>query len=223
MKKGLKGYFITGLLVVLPLYLTVYVLSIIVRFMDSIFVVMPVALQPDTYLPFHIPGLGIIVTFAGILIVGLLTTNLLGRKLLELAEGLMTKVPLVRPIYNSSKQLMETFFKKDNEGFKKVVLIEFPKTGVYSVGFLTGKVKGELKAKTGEDNVSIFIPCTPNPTTGYYIVARERDVIYLDMKAEDAFKLIMTGGLVVPKYDEYAHLTDKGPIDASRNIDINRR
>lgn len=211
MKKGLKGYFFTGLLVVLPLYLTVYVLSIIVRFMDNIFVVMPVALQPDHYLPLHIPGLGIIVTLAGILIVGLLTTNLLGKKVLELAEGLMTKLPLVRPIYNSSKQLMETFLKKDNEGFKKVVLIEFPKAGVYSVGFLTGRVKGELKTKTGEDNVSIFIPCTPNPTTGYYIVARERDCIHLEMKAEDAFKLIMTGGLVVPKYEEVAELPRSAP------------
>ncbi|MBI5467588.1 MAG: DUF502 domain-containing protein, partial [Deltaproteobacteria bacterium] len=183
MSKGIKGYFLTGLLVVLPVYLTVYVLSIIVGFMDKIFTIMPAALQPDHYLPFHIPGLGIIVTFIGVFLVGVLTTNLLGKKMLGLAEGLMGRLPLVRPIYNSTKQLMETFLKKDNEGFKKVVLIEFPKAGVYSVGFLTGKVREELKARTGEDNVSIFIPCTPNPTTGYYIVARESDVIYLDMKA----------------------------------------
>lgn len=213
MNKGIKGYFITGLLVVLPLYLTVYVLSIIVRFMDKIFTVMPESLQPDHYLPFHIPGLGIIVTFIGIFIVGVLATNLLGKKMLEAAESLMGRLPLVRPIYNSTKQLMETFFKKDNEGFKKVVLIEFPKVGVYSVGFLTGRVREELKTRTAEDNVSIFIPCTPNPTTGYYIVARERDVIYLDMKAEDAFKLIMTGGLVVPKHDGMMHLTDAGHAD----------
>lgn len=210
MSKGIKGYFITGLLVVLPLYLTVYVLSIIVGFMDKIFTIMPAALQPDHYLPFHIPGLGIIVTFTGVFLVGVLTTNLLGKKMLGLAEGLMGRLPLVRPIYNSTKQLMETFLKKDNEGFKKVVLIEFPKAGVYSVGFLTGKVREELKARTGEDNVSIFIPCTPNPTTGYYVVARESDVIYLDMKAEDAFKLVMTGGLVVPKHDGQVHLTDAG-------------
>jgi uncharacterized membrane protein len=210
MNKGIKGYFITGLLVVLPLYLTIYVLSIIVGFMDKIFTIMPASLQPDHYLPFHIPGLGIIVTFIGVFMVGVLTTNLLGKKMLDLAEGLMGRLPLVRPIYNSTKQLMETFLKKDNEGFKKVVLIEFPKAGVYSVGFLTGKVREELKARTGEDNVSIFIPCTPNPTTGYYIVARESDVIYLDMKAEDAFKLIMTGGLVVPKHDGVVHLTDAG-------------
>lgn len=210
MNKGIKGYFITGLLVVLPLYLTIYVLSIIVGFMDRIFTIMPALLQPDHYLPFHVPGLGIIVTFIGVFLVGVLVTNLLGKKMLDLAEGLMGRLPLVRPIYNSTKQLMETFLKKDNEGFKKVVLIEFPKAGVYSVGFLTGKVREELKAKTGEDNVSIFIPCTPNPTTGYYIVARESEVIYLDMKAEDAFKLIMTGGLVVPKHDAQAHLTDAG-------------
>ena len=210
MSKSIKGYFITGLLVVLPAYFTVYVLSIIVRFMDNIFTIMPASLQPDHYLPFHIPGLGIIVTFTGVFMVGVLTTNLLGKKILEVAEGLFGRLPLVRPIYNSTKQLMETFFKKDSEGFKKVVLIEFPKVGVYSIGFLTGRVREELRARTGEDNVSIFIPCTPNPTTGYYIVARERDVIYLDMKTEDAFKLIMTGGLVVPRHDRSAHMSDSG-------------
>jgi len=213
MNKGIKGYFITGLLVVLPVYLTVYVLSIIVAFMDKIFTIMPAALQPDHYLPFHVPGLGIIVTFICVFIVGVLTTNLLGKKLLEAAENLLGRLPLVRPIYNSTKQLMETFFKTDNQGFKKVVLIEFPKVGVYSVGFLTGRVREEIKTRTADDNVSIFIPCTPNPTTGYYIVAREKDVIHLDMKAEDAFKLIMTGGLVVPKHDGQIHLTDAGHLD----------
>lgn len=206
MNKGIKGYFITGLLIVVPLYLTIYVLTLIVRFMDNIFFILPEALQPDTYLAYHIPGLGIFFTLAGVFIVGVLTTNFLGKKILDFAEGFMARVPVVRIVYNSTKQLMETFFKKENEGFRKVVLIEFPKAGVYSVGFLTGKVRGELKDKTDENNVSIFLPCTPNPTTGYYIVAPEKDVIYLDMKVEDAFKLIMTGGLVVPNNDEFKNV-----------------
>lgn len=198
MKQGLKGYFITGLLVVVPLYLTVYVLTIIARFMDGVLTILPEPLQPERFLPYHIPGVGILFTIGGIFIVGVLVTNFFGKKVLEIAERMMAKVPIVRPLYNSTKQLMETFFKKEDEGVRKVVLIEFPRAGVYSVGFLTSRVKGELRDKTNDGHVSIFLPCTPNPTTGYYIVAHEKDVIYLDMKVEDAFKVIMTGGLVVP-------------------------
>lgn len=203
MKKGLKGYFITGLLVVVPSYITVYVLSLIVRFMDNIFTILPGSMQPDKYLPVHVPGLGIFFTVTGIFLIGLLTQNFLGQRILDLAESVMARVPIVRIVYNSTKQLMETFFRKDGDGSRKVVLIEFPKAGVYSVGFLTGKVRGEIRDRTGGDNVNIFIPCTPNPTTGYYIVAREKDVIRLNMRVEDAFKLIMTGGLVVPNNDEF--------------------
>lgn len=203
MNKTLKGYFITGLLVVVPLYLTVYVLTIIVRFMDGALLILPVALQPDTYLPYRIPGLGIIFTLAGVFLVGVLTQNFLGKKVLDLAESIMARLPVVRMIYNSTKQLLETFFKQDgSEGFRKVVMLEFPKAGVWSIGFLTGKVRGELKEKTCDNSLSVFIPTTPNPTTGYYIVAPEKDVIFLDMKVEDAFKVIMTGGLVIPSNDE---------------------
>lgn len=203
MKKGLKGYFVTGLLVVVPSYITVYVLSLIVRFMDNIFTILPGSMQPDNYLPVHVPGLGILFTIIGIFLVGLLTQNFLGKRILDIAESITARVPIVRIVYNSTKQLMETFFRKENDGARKVVLIEFPKAGVYSVGFLTGKVKGEIRDRTGEDNVNIFIPCTPNPTTGYYVIAREKDVIRLNMRVEDAFKLIMTGGLVVPNNDEF--------------------
>lgn len=207
MKKGLKGYFITGLLVVVPLYLTVYVLSIIVRFMDNIFTIMPEALRPDTYLPLHIPGLGIVFTMIGVFIVGVLTTNFLGKKLLKFAEGFMARLPVVRIVYNATKQFLETFFIGEQEGFRKVVLIEFPKAGVWSVGFVTGKVKGEIRDKTHEDNINVFLPCTPNPTTGYYIVAKESDIIPLNMRVEDAFKVIMTGGMVVPGNNEFRDLT----------------
>lgn len=204
MTKIFRGYFITGLLVVVPLYFSYYVLSIIVNSMDGMLMLLPVALRPDTYLPFHIPGLGIIFTVFSIFLVGLLTTNYLGKSVLSLTERGMAKVPVVRMVYNATKQFMETFFTGDSQGFRKVVLIEFPRKGIYSMGFLTSKVNGEIKHKTtSEPSVCVFVPTTPNPTSGYFAVVPEKDVICLDMRVEDAFKVIMTGGMVIPNNDEF--------------------
>ncbi|MDO8426626.1 MAG: DUF502 domain-containing protein [Deltaproteobacteria bacterium] len=214
MKKGFKGYFITGLLVVVPLYITVYVLSLIVGFMDNVFVILPEFLRPDTYLPFHVPGLGIFVTIFGIFIVGVLTTNFFGKRLLVIGEKVLSKVPVLRVVYNATKQFMETFFT-DNQSFRKVVLIEFPRQGLYSIGFLTGKLSGELKSKTPDDSVSVFLPTTPNPTTGYYIMARESQIIPLEMKVEDAFKVIMTGGVVAPNNEEF-----KAAVSRHKGVDL---
>lgn len=202
-KKGLKGYFITGLFVVVPLYITVYVLTLIVGFMDSAVNVLPRFLRPDTYLPFHFPGQGIVFTLLGILVIGVLTTNLLGQRLLGLTDRLVYKVPIVSIIYKSTKQLMETFFAKDHEGFRRVVLVEFPRKGVYSMGFVTGKARGELLHKAGEGKLSIFMPTTPNPTSGFYIVVDKDEVIPLGMNVEDAFKVLMSGGMIVPPYGEH--------------------
>ncbi len=198
MKKGLKGYFVTGLLVVVPLYITIYVLSLIVRFMDNIFTILPGFLQPDSYLPFHIPGLGIFFTIAGIFIVGVLATNIFGKWLLEITERVVAKLPILRVVYNATKQFLETFFSKEHEGLRKVVLVEFPRKGAWSVGFLTGKTRGEVKDKTPENTVNVFLPTTPNPTSGFYIIVHESEIIPLEMKVEDAFKVLMTGGMVVP-------------------------
>jgi uncharacterized membrane protein len=204
MTKMFRGYFMTGLLVVVPLYLSYYVLSIIVNSMDSMLTLLPVSLRPDTYLPFHVPGLGIIFTVFGIFMIGLLTTNYLGKTLLSLTEKGMARLPVVRMVYNATKQFMETFFNQENQGFRKVVLIEFPRKGLYSMGFMTSRVNGEIKHKTtSEPSVCVFIPTTPNPTSGYFAVVPEKDVIYLDMKVEDAFKVIMTGGMVIPNNDEF--------------------
>ena len=204
MTKIFRRYFITGLLVVVPLYFSYYVLSIIVRSMDSMLTLLPVSLRPDTFLPFHVPGLGIIFTVFSIFLIGLLTTNFLGKSLLSLTEKGMARVPVLRMVYNATKQFMETFFNQEHQGFRKVVLIEFPRKGIYSMGFLTSKVSGEIKHKTtSEPAVCVFVPTTPNPTSGYFAVVPEKDVIVLDMKVEDAFKVIMTGGMVIPNNDEF--------------------
>ncbi len=198
MTKGLKGYFITGLLVVVPLYISIYVLSLIVGFMDNVLGLLPAFVHPDTYLPFHIPGLGVIFTVGVILLAGLLTRNIFGKALVSFGERLISKIPLLRMVYNSTKQFLETFFSEEHVGFKHVVLVEFPRSGAYSVGFQTGRPKGSLKEKTSADSVSVFVPTTPNPTTGFYIVVKESEVIPIDLSVEDAFKIIMTAGMVMP-------------------------
>lgn len=203
MKKGFKGYFATGLLVVVPLYLSIYTLILIVGFMDGVFTILPEVLQPDRYLPFHLPGLGIFFTLALVFLVGVIAQNFMGKALLRIAEKMMGRIPVLRMVYNSTKQFMETFFAGENTGFRKVVMIQFPCKGIYSLGFITGKTSGEIKDKSIPDPVNIFIPTTPNPTTGYYIVMSEKDVIPLDMKVEDAFKVIITGGIVMPNNDEF--------------------
>lgn len=198
-KANFKKYFITGLLVIVPLYLTVSIFGLIVGYIDSLLQYLPRSLQPDTYLPFHIPGLGIIFTVLVIFLTGVLATNLLGRKLIEIWDGILAKIPFFRAIYKPIKQFMETFFVAGYSGFRRAVLVEFPSKGIYSIGFLTGVASGEVQTKTSEKVVNIFLPTTPNPTTGFYILIPEKDVIPLEMSVEDAFKLIITGGIIGPE------------------------
>jgi len=210
MSKKIKSYFVTGLLVVVPLYITVYIFILIVGFMEGVYRHLPQALHPDTYLPFRIPGLGVLITLTTVFAAGVVTQNFMGKWLLHLTEKVLSRVPVVRIVYNASKQFMETFFAKGHEGFRKVALFEFPRKGVWALGFLTGKVCEELQENTPEEMVNIFVPTTPNPTSGYYAVIPKKDVIILDMSIEDAFKVIMTGGMVAP-----GHLHIKTPIDKS--------
>lgn len=198
MRKSIRRYFITGLLVVVPLYLSVYVFLLIVGFMDSLLDFLPPSFRPETYLPFHVPGMGIVATLVGIFVVGLLAANLLGRKLVDIGEKILAKIPFLWTVYKGTKQFMETFFARQREGFRRVVLIEYPRRGLYSIGFVTGKTMGEIQAKTEDKMLNLFIPTTPNPTSGYYIVIPEKDIIPLSMTVEDAFKIIMTAGMVVP-------------------------
>ncbi|MBI5642775.1 MAG: DUF502 domain-containing protein [Deltaproteobacteria bacterium] len=217
MKKGFKGYFITGLLVVVPVYITFYVLSIIVGFMDTIFLILPKAAHPDNFLPVHIPGLGIIFTIIAVVIIGVLATNFFGKRLLIMAEKALSKVPVIRIVYNATKQFMETFFTQDNQGFRKVVLVQFPREGMFSIGFVTNRPGGEIKHKVHPDMYSVFVPTTPNPTTGFFIVVREKEIIPLEMKVEDAFKIIMTGGMVFPNNDEFkAEATKMKDMEVSK-------
>ena len=198
MKAHIKNYFITGLLVIIPAVLTIYILDILIGMMDRILKYVPSKIHPDTYLPFHIPGLGLIATVLLTFLVGILAQNLLGKKLVYLWEWAVSRIPFVRSIYLAIKQLVEAIFAQNSKGFKRVVMIEFPRKELWSVGFLTGVTKGETQDKTKQRVVNVFVPTVPNPTTGFYLLVPEKDIIGLDMTVEDAFKLIMSGGIITP-------------------------
>ena len=199
MRKGIKRYFVTGLLVVVPLYISFYILMLVAGFVDSLIYMLPDPLNPASYLPFKIPGFGIAVTVLVTFLAGVVATNFLGKKLVEIGEAILSWIPIIRTVYKGSKQFMETFFTKEGEGFRRVVLVEFPRKGLYSVGFVTSKATGEIQTKTKEVTINVFIPTTPNPTSGFYVAVPEDQLVSLEMSVEDAFKVIMSGGMVVPE------------------------
>lgn len=195
-KHKLRAYFLTGLLVVVPIGLTVFILKFVIGKLDEILRIVPPAFHPQTYIPFHVPGLSLVITFTTVLIIGMITRNILGRKLVQLGEKLVDKIPLVRSIYLLSKQLMETIFNQDKDSFKQVIMIEYPRRGLYSIGFVTGIARGEIQQNTSSKVLNVFIPTSPNPTSGYLIMVPEEDIIPLKMTVDTAFKLILSGGVV---------------------------
>jgi uncharacterized membrane protein len=200
MRKKVKKIFLTGLAVTIPIGLTIYILIFLISLMDGMLNIIPSRLHPDQVLGFRIPGLGIIFTLILILAMGLMTRSILGRRLLLWGETLVYKIPLVRGIYQALKQIVFAMMGTKGESFKRVVLVEFPRKGLYTVAFVTGIASGEVQEKTEERCINIFIPTTPNPTSGFYMMVPENQVVRLDMSVEEAFKLIMSGGIVTPAY-----------------------
>ena len=194
MKGYLKRYFITGLLVIIPIWGTYLVLSAILRFLEGFLG----NFLKSTGRFYYIPGMGIITLFIFILLVGIFTTNFIGRKIVALWEDVMKKVPLVRSIYSVFKHVVDTVSLQGEDHFNRVALLEFPREGMYSIGFVTGITKGEVQILTGERVINVFVPCTPNPTTGYFLFVPESKLIPLSMSVEDGMKIIISGGLFTP-------------------------
>ena len=198
LRTSLKNYFLTGLLVILPIFITAYVIWFLIKAMDVVLKYVPAKYLPDTYLPFHIPGIGLILVIIIILTVGVLFRNLVGRRVVHFWENMVDKIPIARIIYSGVKQLLESFFLQKNDAFKRVALLEYPRRGAYVIGFLTGESKGEVQSKTDKNMMNVFVPTTPNPTSGFYILIPEDELIILNMTVEDAFKLIISGGIFSP-------------------------
>ncbi|HUU41268.1 MAG TPA: DUF502 domain-containing protein [Desulfatiglandales bacterium] len=193
-----KNYFLTGLLVILPVFITGYIIAFLIRGMDAILKYVPPKYLPETYFNIYIPGLGLILVIIIIVVVGLLTRNIVGKKIVNIGENIVDRIPIVRIIYSGVKQLIEAFFLEKSTAFKRVALLEYPRRGIYVIGFITGEGKGEIQRKTNEKMLNVFVPTTPNPTSGFYIIIPEDELTILDMSVEDAFKLIISGGIFTP-------------------------
>ena len=191
MRQHLRNYLIAGFLIVLPVAVTAYALLALFRFLDSL-------LGPILrFFGIRIPGLGLVSGILLMLGAGFLASNVLGRRLVGAFDRLMLRIPFARTIYAATKQFSDTVFQQNRAAFKEAVLVEWPRAGLYSVGFVTGETRGEAQAKTAERVLNVFIVTTPNPTTGFLCLVPESQVIPLDMSVEDALQLIITGGAVV--------------------------
>ena len=187
----LRNYFITGIVVLIPIGLTLYLTKFII---DISSVILPKEVNPNNYLPFTIPGLEIIVTIIFITIIGGLSLSFIGKKILQLFNDLLKKIPILRTIYSAIGQLTETFAPQSNTKKKSVVLIEYPRKGIWAVGFATKKNQGEISNKTKKSLINVFVPTTPNPTSGFLLMVPEDEMIYLDLTFEEASKFIVSAG-----------------------------
>ena len=198
----MRRYLIAGLLIWLPLGVTVMVIKLLVDMMDQTLLVLPAAYHPDVVLGFHIPGLGVLLSVTVVLITGVVVANFFGRRLVALWEKALARIPLVRPIYSAVKQLTETVFTSGGQSFRKVLLIEYPRKGIWTLAFQTGTVVGEAQFKTGEEVINVYVPTTPNPTSGFFLMVLRREVVELDMSVDDGLKMIISMGAVVPKWNK---------------------
>jgi len=200
MKKGLRTYLVTGLLVWVPLGITVFLLGFMVDFVDRALLFLPAQFRPDQLLGFRVPGIGLLLVFIILLVTGLLAANFFGRKLVSFWERMLQKIPLVRSIYSASKTFAEVVLTDSADSFKEVLLIEYPRKGLYSLCFQTSTRLGEVQERTGEDVICVFVPTTPNPTSGVMIMVPRKDVVHLDMEIEEAVKMVVSLGVVVPEW-----------------------
>ncbi len=198
LKKRIKRIFLTGLVVVVPAGLTVWILFFIIDLMDNLLLIIPKKYQPDVMFGFHIPGLGAIATIILILLAGLLTTSYIGNRAVEFGERVVGKIPLVRSIYQALKSIADSLFTNKTGSYKRVVLVEYPRRGIYSIGFVTGIPNNEIQEKIGPC-IGVFFPHALTPTTGTYMIVPSNDVIDINISVEDAFTLIISTGVVNPR------------------------
>ena len=194
----LKKYFITGLLIWLPLAITLWVLDIILTTLDTTLLLLPVNWRPDALLGFHIPGFGLILSLSIVLLTGLLAANFIGERLVRWWEGLLSRIPIVRSIYSSVKQVSDTMLSPKGNAFRQAVLVEFPQRGQWAIGLVIGAPGEMIEGAIGERAVTVFVPTAPNPTSGYTIIVPLHEVRELDMSVDDALKFVVSLGVVTP-------------------------
>jgi uncharacterized membrane protein len=219
----IRNYFLTGLIVAGPVLVTVWLIWWFVTWVDAwVRPFIPLAYRPETYLPVDVPGFGLVIAFVALTLLGFLTANLVGSRLISLGENVLSHMPIVRPIYRTAKQIFQTLFSGSGSSFRKVGLVEFPAPGMWSLVFLTQSPSMEISARLPQvEHVSAFMPCTPNPTTGFFFYVPRRDVVDLDITVEEAMQLLMSAGIIQPGGDAHDKLA--GLAETARAAQAARR
>ncbi|MBI3713916.1 MAG: DUF502 domain-containing protein [Burkholderiales bacterium] len=200
----MRKYFITGLLILVPLGITIWVLNAIISMMDQSLLLLPAQWQPEALFGFKIKGLGAVLTVLVIFVTGLLTKNFIGNYVVKLWETILTHIPIVSSIYSSVKQVSDTLFSSSGNAFSKALLIQYPREGCWTIAFLTGKPGGDVAKHLQGDYLSVYVPTTPNPTSGYFLMIPKKDAIELDMSVDTALKYVVSMGVVAPEMAEEA-------------------
>ena len=195
-----RNYLIGGLLIWIPIMITVWVVRFLSGILDNSLVLLPPSWRPEAVFGTYVPGLGIILSLLLLFFTGVLVKNLFGGQMVAGLESLVRRIPVVGAVYAGAKTFSETVLTDKGTSFKQVLIVEFPRKGAWSIGFLTAENLEEVRARTGEDMISVFVPTTPNPTTGFIIVVKRSEVVFLDMSVDEAFKMILTLGVVAPKW-----------------------
>lgn len=195
----MRKYFVTGLLVLVPLAITVWVLSLIITTMDQSLLLLPERWQPHALFGYNVPGAGTLLTLLVIFLTGLLTRNFIGKQVVHVWELLLTRIPIVNSIYSSVKQVSDTLFSPSGHAFRKAVLIQYPRQGAWTIAFLTGAPGGDVRNHLTGDYISVYVPTTPNPTSGFFIMLPRADAIELDMSVDAALKYVVSMGVVAPE------------------------
>ena len=194
----MKKYLITGLLIWIPLVITLWVLKLVVDVLDQTLLLLPLEFRTENWLGLHVPGMGAVMTLVIVFLTGLFATNLLGARLVHWWHVILHRIPVVNSIYSSVKQISDTLFSSSGQAFRKTLLVRWPHEGMWTIAFLTGVPGGDLANHLKGDYVSVYVPTTPNPTGGYFVVVARKDVIELDMSVDDALKYIISMGVVPP-------------------------
>lgn len=195
----LRTYFFAGILITAPISITIYLAWAMIHWVDgAVIPLIPAHYNPETYLPFSVPGIGLLILLIGLTLIGAVTASMVGRMVVRGSDRLLNRMPVVRGVYNALKQIFETVLSQKSQAFREVVLVEYPRQGAWALGFITGTPDGEIQELGGGELVNVFVPTTPNPTGGFLLFLPERDVIRLSMTVEEGIKMVVSGGIVAP-------------------------
>lgn len=211
----MRKYFITGLLILVPLAITLWVLNLIVGTMDKSLLLLPMSWRPEALFGFAIPGLGTILTLLIIFLTGLATRNFIGNRVVALWEAVLKRIPVFNTIYSSVKQVSDTLFSSSGNAFRKALLVQYPRQGSWTIAFMTGVPGGDVRNHLVGDYVSVYVPTTPNPTSGFFLMVPRADTIELDMNVDEALKYIVSMGVVTPEFFDKTQIIDpnRSPSD----------